>query len=412
MQSSLSMEFIGVFPMSKSELVTLLEGRIKIELLQHFHRLGFIRSPDGRLLLPGNNKEVVRQLHSLQREERLLAQQKFVIQRWPELLNYFANGSEVNPTRISPSLELVKSGSWQADLFRLATLTWSVPVSQGFGRRMRFLVWDDYNGKLIGLIALGDPVFNLKARDDLIGWDSQERRERLVNVMDAYVLGALPPYSLLLGGKLIACLIRTREVVDIFSERYTNRCGHISKRKKGATLVMVTTTSALGRSSVYNRLKLGGCTYFESVGYTRGWGHFHIPDRLFALIREYLYLSGDPYASNYEFGQGPNWRLRAIRRCFNKLGMDEGILNHGISREIFACSVAANAIGYLTGRDREACYYDLLTVAEVSSLARQRWIIPRANRRPYYRQWRKEELLSSLLTEENHPLVAARGDVR
>ena len=99
-------------------------------------------------------------------------------------------------------------------MFRLASLTWSVPVSNGFGRRLRYLVWDAHNGKLIGLIAIGDPVFNLSVRDNLIGWNVHDRTARLVNIMDAYVLGALPPYNALLAGKMIACLIRSREIYE------------------------------------------------------------------------------------------------------------------------------------------------------------------------------------------------------
>ena len=67
------------------------------------------------------------------------------------------------------------------------------------------------------------------------------------------MLGALPPYSQLLGGKLVASLIKTREVVDAFTKRYNDSTGLISGQKKKARLVAVTTTSALGRSSVYNR---------------------------------------------------------------------------------------------------------------------------------------------------------------
>jgi hypothetical protein len=63
-----------------------------------------------------------------------------------------------------------------------------VPVSNGFGRRLRYLVWDNHNNKLIGIIAIGDPVFNLSVRDTLIDWDAKARGERLVNLMDAYVL--------------------------------------------------------------------------------------------------------------------------------------------------------------------------------------------------------------------------------
>jgi len=50
---------------------------------------------------------------------------------------------------------------------------------------------DDSNGKLIGLLALGDAVFNLRVRDALIEWDHQRRAEALVNMMDA-CFGALP----------------------------------------------------------------------------------------------------------------------------------------------------------------------------------------------------------------------------
>ena len=97
--------------------------------------------------------------------------------------NYFASGSEVIPEDIKPDLELVKGGTDFSDLFRLASLTWGVPVSNGYGRRLRFLVFDKNNDKLMGLIGLADPVFNLGARDDAIGWNSQDRKDRLVDIL-------------------------------------------------------------------------------------------------------------------------------------------------------------------------------------------------------------------------------------
>ena len=69
-------------------------------------------------------------------------------------------------------------------------------------------------------------------RDELIGWNSADREKRLVNVMDAYVLGAVPPYNFLLGGKLVAALVRTKEVRNDFAERYGNTRGIISKKKR------------------------------------------------------------------------------------------------------------------------------------------------------------------------------------
>ena len=104
---------------------------------------------------------------------------------------------------------------------------------------MRYLVWDKNNGKLIGIIGLTDPVFNLTPRDAWVGWDASERRERLVHTMDAFVLGALPPYSRILGGKLVALLATSSEVVKHFRAKYSNYKGIISEKKKNPRLVPV-----------------------------------------------------------------------------------------------------------------------------------------------------------------------------
>jgi hypothetical protein len=126
-------------------------------------------------------------MHRAQREELLKEEREFIKAEWPRLKKYFANGDEIEVAQIRPRLEIIAGGSWQSRLFRLASLTWSVPVSKGYGRRMRFLAWDEQNGKLMGLIALGDPVFNLKVRDELIGWSADDRRKRLVNVLDSHI---------------------------------------------------------------------------------------------------------------------------------------------------------------------------------------------------------------------------------
>ena len=199
------------------------EAILKRKIRTHLRKLGFHRGLGGTLVPPSTSKESVRALHSEQRKAGLKKQRAFVQRVLPELQNYFAEGSEVDPNGIEPSLELIKAGTWQSDLFRLASLSWSVPVSDGYGRRLRYLVWDKSNKKLIGIIALGDPVFNLKARDDLVGWSSKDRGKRLVNILDAYVLGAVPPYNMLLGGKLVSCLVRSREVRDDFAGKYGKR---------------------------------------------------------------------------------------------------------------------------------------------------------------------------------------------
>lgn len=380
--------------MKRNAVITIAsrEASLKKKVRHHLRILGFRRSTCGALEIAGNDKDLIRATHSSQRRDRLSANTTFLSQRAPALLKHFASGCDVDPWGIEPSLERITAGTWQADLFRLASLTWSIPVSNGFGRRLRYLVWDGYNEKLIGLIAIGDPVFNLAVRDKLIGWDARGRSARLVNMMDAYVLGALPPYNALLGGKMVACLVRSREIYDDFSQAYGGTTGIISGKKKKARLVAVTTSSSMGRSSVYNRLKLDGHSYFESIGYTRGWGHFHIPDSLFFELREYLRSIGHSYADHHQYGQGPNWRLRTTRAALTALGFRNDLLRHGIQREVFFCDLVSNARRLLQTGKGKPDLSSLLSAKKVAELAMERWIVPRSLRRPEFRVWTSNDL--------------------
>lgn len=382
--------------MAKVVKIQARKASLKRRLRRHLKNLGFHKTAEGMLEIDGEGKDVIRSLHAGQRTDRLAQNRKFIKEHFDSLSEYFATGRDIDPTKISPVLERVYSDTEESRLFRLAALTWSVPVSNGFGRRIRYLVWDEHNDKLIGVIAIGDPVFNLSVRDKLIGWNAKDRGERLVNVMDAYVLGAVAPYSMLLGGKLVACMVRSRDVYDEFTKTYGGTKGIISGKEKKARLLAVMTSSSLGRSSVYNRLKLDGVPYFKSIGYTSGWGHFHIPDKLFLDMREFLREIDHSYADLHRFGQGPNWRLRTTRAALEALGFKDDLLKHGIQREVFYSELATNASRILqTGKGRPNLK-TLRSADEVAGLALDRWVIPRARRRPEYAFWTSEDLKASL----------------
>ena len=129
---------------------------LRSEIQAHLQTIGLNGNrPDTPL-----TKDQVRHVHRLHRQaarDRIL---RALGNRLDLLKSQIADGVEVDPAAIQPHLVQVKSGTPESDLFRFATLQWSIPVSQGYGRRLRFLVKDRANGKLIGLFALGDPVFN------------------------------------------------------------------------------------------------------------------------------------------------------------------------------------------------------------------------------------------------------------
>ncbi|WP_259460930.1 DUF4338 domain-containing protein [Paraburkholderia sp. BL23I1N1] len=384
---------------------------MKRRLRRHLSSLGFSRTQNGVLEAPGSTKDIIRHLHAPQRKEILRGQSEFIARQLPKLQDYFASGRDVRVERISPRIERVIGGTWQAELFRLASLTWSVPVSSGFGRRLRYLVWDDSNGKLLGIFAIGDPVFNLSARDKYIGWTGTDRAGRLVNLMDAYVLGAMPPYNSLLGGKLVACLIRSIDIYEEFADVYGDARGIISQELKKPRLLAVTTSSSMGRSSLYNRLKLDGVQYFESLGYSGGWGHFHVPDGLFVDLREYLRDVGHPYADTHEYGDGPNWRIRTIRAAMTLLGFKGDVLKHGIQREVFISLLADNAITILRSGKGKPKLPSLRSVPEIGAVAVERWMIRRAETRLEYMQWSADMLPQLIKTSYSKRLASENEKV-
>ena len=129
---------------------------LKKAVHQHLLGLGFSKNCKGYFVDAELTKQKIRELHSAQRREVLQRNLPFIRSHGTELIDYFATGLQVNPHLIEPQLVEVLPGSLEARLFRLACLLWSIPVSQGFGRRLRFLVRDRQNGCLIGVFAIGD----------------------------------------------------------------------------------------------------------------------------------------------------------------------------------------------------------------------------------------------------------------
>ena len=147
------------------------EANLKRRVRAHLKGLGFRKAKDGTLVPPAWDKVSYRAIHGHQRAEKLEKNREWLKGKVESLSHYFASGVDVDVYRIRPRLELVAKETWQSDLFRLAGLYWQIPISEGYGRRLRFLICDDSNQKLIGLLALGDAVFTLRARDAFVRWD-------------------------------------------------------------------------------------------------------------------------------------------------------------------------------------------------------------------------------------------------
>jgi len=366
--------------------LSITNDNLKLQLIDSLVHQGF-ELRDERLLLPSDlTKEKLRELHKEATRHRIARSREGLAGHESILLARMAHGQDLVPEDIRPEIVQVQPDSEDELLFRYASLHWTIPVSSGYGRRLRFLILDGANRKLIGIVGLGDPVFSLAHRDSWIGWTKEDRRERLHHVMDAFVLGAVPPYSYLLCGKLVAMLVASNEVREAFKQKYAGRTSLIQKRVLQGELALVTTTSALGRSSVYNRIGYAGRLLYQSVGFTKGYGEFHFSNGMYSTISEYVVTNCKPTAKHALWGTGFRSRREVVKKCLAAAGLSAEWLNHGIQREIFVVPLASNSARFLTGQDASIQYYDQ-PASKLAEWFQERWLLPRSQWDKRYLSW-------------------------
>jgi len=92
------------------------------------------------------DKSALRKVHKSALEHLLVENRKCILENENKLLEFFADGNDVVPEEISPKLVLIEDASSEnTELFRYASYLWSIPLSRGFGRRLRYLVMDESN---------------------------------------------------------------------------------------------------------------------------------------------------------------------------------------------------------------------------------------------------------------------------
>ena len=238
----------------------------------------------------------------------------------------------------------------------------------------------------MGIFGLGDPVFSLSARDEWIGWTAATRKERLYHVMDAFALGAVPPYSFLLCGKLVAMLAASNEVRNAFNRKYVGHVSRIQERPLDARLALITTTSALGRSSIYNRIKYGERLLYEGVGFTRGFGEFQFSNGLYKPILDYADRWCTPTDRKKGWGTGFRNRREVVRKCLIKLGLSSAWRIHGVQREVYVVPLARNTREFLRGNHSRLQWHDH-SVENLFQFFRERWLLPRSERDQRYKEF-------------------------
>lgn len=334
---------------------------IKRQIIKNLEDYGIKWNEDDRQVIVEDFREVQRKL--AQRTNLKGQEYKNKVQK------YLAQPSDIDISKINPYLVTVESKEHQ-QLWAYATSHWSIPVTVGYGRRIRYFVFDRQNNKLIGIVGLCDPVIGLGVRDDeSIGWTKEQKMQRLYNCMTAYILGAIPPYNRVLGSKLVALTLMFPKVRKDFYQKYKDSSSIITKVNKKPYLVYIDTLGAFGKSAIYNRL-----LNWDFVDYTKGQSHLHITaNGSWELIRQVV---PEDVFDTYKFGDGPNWKMRMLKRGLRELGLSEDMLSVGWQRGYYRCPLAKNWKEYLLG-DTNRVVWQEFTEKDLVNYWHERWVAPR-----------------------------------
>jgi hypothetical protein len=326
--------------------------------IKHFDKKIIIEPPETY------NKDVIKHSMSIKRNEIIGKNRTWIDNHIDMARNNLADGQDVLKSEITPVIEIC-SAQKQHDLFRLFRYYWSSPYSEYVGRRIKVLVRDSAlpTRPVIGIAALGSPIIHIPERDNYIGWNKSERTKRINYMMDAYIIGALPPYNYLLGGKLVSYLLTSKEIRRIFKRKYQG--------SNYSEIAGIFTTSLYGRSSQYNRLKIDGRKVYIPIGETRGFGTLHLTGETIGAMIDFL-KENNIFVSN-AFGEGPSWTMRIIRTAGDLLGFDtDQLLMHSFKRKIYFVPFAKNTKKFLIGKNKFLRFYSY-NMEYLTSYWKQRW---------------------------------------
>jgi len=291
-------------------------------------------------------------------------------------MKYCRDGKDIIPENIRLELRLVQPDSKEHDLFHWWNLVWwSVPYQHPYGRQLRFLLWDTTHDAPFGLILLQSPVLRMSVRDSYLKLPRKTIDLWINKSMSAQRVGALPPYNDLLGGKMVALALTSNEIRETYRRKYNGVTTLMENRIIEPDLLFITTTSAFGKSSIYDRLRYNRETVAKSIGYTQGAGSFHVPETLYEDLIAFLAKKGVNVARDY--GHGPSRKIKLINEAFNRLQLPK-FSYHGIKREFYLFPLARNLIDVIH-KGQQPLWVDR-PFQTLADYWQQRWAVPRSQR--------------------------------
>jgi hypothetical protein len=261
-----------------------------------------------------------------------------------------------------------------------------------------------------------------KAKADQVG----------IAVADISVCGAIQPYNAILGGKLVAMLSASPQIVKEYARRYAGAESEIASSMAGRpivrkpNLVLLGTTSLYGvGSSQYNRIKIpceriggqpGQVLQYEELGYSEAFGTSQYSDETIDALTTLVHQRADGQRVNSIFGEGVSPKLRKVRAGIELLNFPaELLLRHYRRRTVYGVSLVRNLSDYLLGLDRKPIFLfrldnDAESTIEVAEWWRERWLRGRINSEAVLDEVARHSLVRPIRHGARVPLPASELD--
>lgn len=378
------------------EAMAIDKDKLREKILTSLKSQGFSLNPHPK---PENyKKDTLRKIHLKKKREQMKIHKKFLVRNFEKVKKFHISGRELDPKNIELELIEVPSESFYSNLFFWWNLVWwSIPYTKAIGRQMRFILWDKTHDSPFGLFYLQSPPLRSAVRDSFLGLNKEKIDYWINQSLYGQRIGALPPYNDLLGGKMVCLALTSNEVREAYAEKYENRETILKRRELPNRLLFISTTSAYGKSSVYERVKYNSEIVSRFLGYTSGWGTFHLPEVLYKECLQYLKEQDVNIKRGY--GTGPSRKLKLISIAFRLLDI-RGFTSHKIKRGYYLFSNVKNLHGVIHDDERPV-WYDR-PFKDLADFWLNRWCIPRSSRIKRWKNFDAEEYFKNAKLEINN----------
>jgi len=221
------------------------------------------------------------------------------------------------------------------------------------GRRFYIMVKDETSGKYLGIMSFSRDMSRCEDRDNFIGWNksnSKEKDKKFLHVLNLSTCIPLQPFGFNFnGGKLIAMLAFSKEIMSYYKKRYIHT--------EISDLLGITTTSLNGKSIMYDRLKC-----FKKIGDTKGNSTKDISEETTKLCKKYLDEKKISYNSKT--------KLFYIKNTLNKLAISNEYIQSN-PKGIYFGFTSEKSKNYLSGKTNEIP--DVISESKKSQDIFQEW---------------------------------------